>query len=377
MDIWKKAVEYAQQRSEHFWLKCTAAAALVLFAGLIYAGSAYQTREAEEQLASFQIKENWSFYEKIANSAQIEILVVGDNIGGGLGVNSSDQTWYSHVQAKLRTLYNASLDFDLNPTGAPTVLDGLVDYAMSQTKEKYDLVFVCFGYFDQEYTSMSEFSRHYEQLIRTLKEEKKNPEIYVIIEHNMYNDQYAEEIKKLSHYYDVPYVDTRGAESVAKAADSSEIYPDEEGQHLYSNAIIQVIEQQLRKGKTVVYEGKEPLQKLEENPRLETNFKMSTGFRKAGRLYMARNTKERLTLQTEGRPLGVIISRSLESGLLHVYVDGNKVMSIDCYGPERVQNYWFPHKFEDGPHTIVLEVSDQQRVEKGGGGADVLGIIVN
>lgn len=60
--------------------------------------------EQEKQAALKQQEAEDSFYQKLADGFDVNVLIVGDFIGAGTGTETDGQQWYTQLQTYLRTV---------------------------------------------------------------------------------------------------------------------------------------------------------------------------------------------------------------------------------------------------------------------------------
>lgn len=65
-------------------------------------------KEKEKEAALKQKKAEDSFYQKLSDGFDVNVLVVGDSIGAGAGTETDGQQWFKQLQAYLRTVNKAS-----------------------------------------------------------------------------------------------------------------------------------------------------------------------------------------------------------------------------------------------------------------------------
>ena len=60
--------------------------------------------EQEEQAALKQQEAEDSFYQKLVDCFDVNVLIVGDSIGEGAGTQTNGQQWFKQLQTYLRTV---------------------------------------------------------------------------------------------------------------------------------------------------------------------------------------------------------------------------------------------------------------------------------
>ena len=92
----------------------------------------YQEKQ-EKEAALKQKKAEDSFYQKLSDGFDVNVLVVGDSIGAGAGTETDGQQWFKQLQAYLRTVNKASVSVTNVSMGGNTSYAGYVHWMMTST----------------------------------------------------------------------------------------------------------------------------------------------------------------------------------------------------------------------------------------------------
>ena len=199
--------------------------------------------EQEKQTALKQQKAEDSFYQKLADGFDVNILVVGDSIGEGAGTETDGQHWFKQLQSYLRTVNKASVSVANVSMGGNTSYAGYVRTMALNDDVDYDLAIICYGQND----GTNGFSTNYESIIRAIRNKYPDCSIISILESSQ--REYTEKmttIQSICEHYSIPVADTIAAfNNSGKAYDDltvDGIHPNEAGQKIYFETVKAVID---------------------------------------------------------------------------------------------------------------------------------------
>lgn len=183
--------------------------------------------EQEEAEALKQKEAEDSFYQKMADGFDMNVLVVGDSIAeGGQGENG----WCTLLQNNLRKTYNNRGSFTNVSMGGNTFYAGYVRTMALNDDVDYDLAIICYGQND----GTNGFSTNYESIIRAIRNKYPDCSIISILESSQ--REYTEKmttIQSICEHYDIPVADTIAAfNNSGKAYDNltvDGIHPNDAG----------------------------------------------------------------------------------------------------------------------------------------------------
>ncbi|MCM1534564.1 MAG: SGNH/GDSL hydrolase family protein [Clostridium sp.] len=170
----------------------------------------------EQQLAELEKQD--SFYQKLSDGFDVNILVVGDSIGAGTGASDNLSAWFNLLTSYLEETYSVKVLLTNISMGGNTSYAGYVRTMYLEDETEYDLAVVCYGQND----STEDFSLYYESILRAIKNKYKKCEIISILESSQ--REYTKkmlEIQSLCEAYQIPIADT-----IAGFAKSSYVYSD-------------------------------------------------------------------------------------------------------------------------------------------------------
>ena len=183
---------------------------------------------------------NDSFYQKLSDGFDVNILIVGDSIGAGSGASKNEDKWFNILSNKLNDEYKVKVNIKNVSMGGNTSYAGYVRTMMLDENENYDLVIICYGQNDEN----SNFSLYYEFIIQAIKTRFPKSSIISFLESSQRT--YTEKMKtiqSLSEHYDFLIADT--IEPFKKDYDNltkDGTHPNSDGQKVYSNVIFDVIQ---------------------------------------------------------------------------------------------------------------------------------------
>lgn len=86
-------------------------------------------QEEQEKAAALKQKEvEDSFYQKLTDGFEVNVLVVGDSIGEGAGTQTSGRQWFNQLQSYLRTINKNSVHVTNVSMGGECLLCWLCSY---------------------------------------------------------------------------------------------------------------------------------------------------------------------------------------------------------------------------------------------------------
>ena len=192
------------------------------------------------------------FYQKLKSGRDVNILVVGDSIGGGAG-STEGNSWAELLKEWIENTYYCRCVLTNISLGGNTSYAGYVSEMLLDDGTEYDLAIICYG----ENDGTSGFVKEYEAIIRGLNRKYKNCALISILESSQ--KTYTRKIKdiiSLAGHYDYPVADT--IEAFEKSGKSFEDlcvddkHPNDEGYKLYFDTISGIIEK-----KCTAYEAHE------------------------------------------------------------------------------------------------------------------------
>ena len=130
------------------------------------------------ELERERLKEADSFYQKLADGLDVNILVVGDSISRGLGASRKDLRWVNMLAESLRETYGVEVTLTNKSLSGNTSYAGYVSLMALDDEVDYDLVIVCFAQNDDEYN----FSLYYESILRAAKLQYPKASVLCILE---------------------------------------------------------------------------------------------------------------------------------------------------------------------------------------------------
>lgn len=166
-------------------------------------------QERQEQKAALKQKEaEDSFYQKLSDGFDVNVLIVGDSIGAGAGAQSDGTEWFGQLQAYLQTIDKGNISFTNISMGGNASYAGYVRTMALNDGIDYDLAIICYGQND----GIDGFSTNYESIIRAIRSRYPDCSIISILESSQreYTDKMTT-IQSICEHYGIPVADTIAA----------------------------------------------------------------------------------------------------------------------------------------------------------------------
>lgn len=181
-----------------------------------------------------------SFYQKLADGFDVNVLVVGDSIAEG---GQGEKGWCTLLQNNLKKTYNNRVSFTNVSMGGNASYAGYVRTMALNDDVDYDLAIICYGQND----SIDGFSTNYESIIQAIRTKYPNCSIISILESSQ--REYTEKmttIQSICEHYSIPVADTIASFNTSgKAYDDltgDGVHPNEAGQEIYFETVKSVID---------------------------------------------------------------------------------------------------------------------------------------
>lgn len=184
-----------------------------------------------------------SFYQKLVDGFDVNVLIVGDSIGEGSGTQTNGQQWYSQLQAYLKTVNKGKVSVTNVSMGGNASYAGYVRTMALNDDVDYDLAIICYGQND----GTDGFSTNYESIIRAIKSKYPDCSIISILESSQrtYTEKMTT-IQNICEHYSIPVADTIASfNDSGKAYDDltgDGVHPNDAGQEIYFETVKAVID---------------------------------------------------------------------------------------------------------------------------------------
>lgn len=202
-------------------------------------------QEEEEKAAALKQKEaNDSFYQRLADGFDVNILIVGDSIAQGTGASSKGKHWSMKLEKHIEEKYNVNVTTTNISMGGNASYAGYVRTMALNDNIDYNLAIICYGHNDKT----DGFSTEYESIIRAIRGKYQDCSIVSILESSQL--KYTEKMKTIQDicgYYDIPVVDTieafNNSEKAYEDLTVDGVHPNDDGQELYFEVIKKAIDE--------------------------------------------------------------------------------------------------------------------------------------
>ena len=203
---------------------------------------ATDTLSGEDTADNEKNVEGDSFYRKLAAHEDVNILIIGDAIGAGLGSSDEANRWDQLLKTYLERKYKTSVNIQNECFGGTSSYGIYVHLKnLADISTDYDLVIVCCGQNDSD----DGFSEIYEALLRNINLAFPSGSVLCILESTQreMTDKMMT-VKNLAEHYYAGLVDTitAFAKNYDSLSDKNGFYPNDEGQEMYFRSIINVID---------------------------------------------------------------------------------------------------------------------------------------
>lgn len=105
--------------------------------------------EQDKQTALKQQETEDSFYQKLADGFDVNVLIVGDSIGEGTGTETDGQQWFKQLQTYLQNVNKGKVSVTNVSMGGNTSYAGYVRTMALNDDVDYDLAIICYGQNDR------------------------------------------------------------------------------------------------------------------------------------------------------------------------------------------------------------------------------------
>ena len=139
-----------------------------------------------------------SFYQKLSDEFDVNVLVVGDSIAEN---GQGEKGWCTLLQNNLRKTYGNSVSFTNVSMGGNASYAGYVRTMALNDDVNYDLAIICYGQND----STDGFSTNYESIIRAIRSRYPDCSIISVLESSQ--KTYTEKmttIQSICEHYSIP-----------------------------------------------------------------------------------------------------------------------------------------------------------------------------
>lgn len=181
-----------------------------------------------------------SFYQKLVDGFDVNVLVVGDSIAEN---GQGEKGWCTLLQNNLRKTYGNSVSFTNVSMGGNASYAGYVRTMALNDDVDYDLAIICYGQND----GADGFSTNYESIIRAIRSKYPDCSIISILESSQrtYTEKMTT-IQSICEHYSIPVADTIAAfNNSGKAYDDltgDGVHPNDAGQEIYFETVKAVID---------------------------------------------------------------------------------------------------------------------------------------
>ena len=199
----------------------------------------YQEEQERQEALKRQAADD-SFYQKLSDGFDVNVLIVGDSIAEN---GQGDNGWCTLLKSNLREVYNTKVSFTNVSMGGNASYAGYVRTMALDDDVNYDLAIICYGQND----STDGFSTNYESIIRAVRSRYPDCSIISILESSQ--REYTKKmtaIQSICEHYGIPIADTiaafNGSEKGYDNLTNDGVHPNDAGQKVYFETVKVVID---------------------------------------------------------------------------------------------------------------------------------------
>lgn len=200
------------------------------------------------------------FYEKLKNKEDVNVLIIGDSIGEGSG-GEYGKLWFQLLENNVEEEYGVKYRTRNVSFGGNAAYCGYVSSKIFADGTDYDLAVLCYSQNDGDLKTLAVY---YEAMIRALRAKYDNIAIISILESPQRSiNQKMQTVIDICEYYDIPVADTitpfNTAEIGYDALTTDGVHPNNEGQKIYFETVMDVIRAEYGRNTERFYSMPEPM----------------------------------------------------------------------------------------------------------------------
>ncbi|MDQ0184057.1 GDSL-type esterase/lipase family protein [Cytobacillus kochii] len=316
-----------------------------------------------------------NFYEKVGSEKTINYLIIGDSIGRGSGASEPNKRWFQIWENKMKDTYDVDFKRHMVVQSGSTAFEGLNKLNATPHLGSIDLTFIVFGENDRKYMNEKQFAQFYEGLLRQVKKDYPDTEIYTLTESPLDNELFIQKITDISAHYLAKNIDLRPvfSESTYSAFELTTdlVHPNDRGYQLYAEAIFQET-QNLMNQDTQIAVLAAPL-----HDDVNIALQQSSAYTHASHPYKgiywySEDAGETIKFSFSGTFLGMKVKSHPAGGMLDIYIDGQPVRTLSTWWPLEKERYlYISSGLEKGIHQVTLTVSKQKSIFNESGKAEI------
>ena len=223
-------------------------------------------REAEKELAQAEAEskaealrekeQNDSFYQKLKDGFDVNILILGDTVANGYGASSQEKTWAKLLEKSIEDNYGVEVTIDNEAILDSGAYASYARVKMMENKE-YDLAVICTGAADKEET----LPVYYEALLRAIQSKFSKCSVICVQEY-METDNNARNLSIMSlanayNAYSADLFNKMYADPTPYLQDGG--YLNDAGHELYADTVYSVIKSGVNTDAEFMITQKEPI----------------------------------------------------------------------------------------------------------------------
>lgn len=206
---------------------------------------------AEEEARRLEREETDSFYQKLQDGFDVNVLVLGDEIATTKGTSEEKYSWANTIASFWEKKYEIEVNLTNLAIPQSNSYAGYASVATLDDRVEYDLAVICYGKDDSE----ENVAQYYEAMIRMIRNNYRKCSIITLLEAT--GEDYPAQtlkIQEVAEHYNIPVVDMIAAFVSGENGEYADltidgIQPNDQGHQLYAMMILQMVEEFVAEGK--------------------------------------------------------------------------------------------------------------------------------
>ncbi len=242
--------QYAQQEkaTQEHWAEVSEQVAEERKLEAQAAKEAAEKAAAEEAIRRVELEKKDSFYQKLADGFDVNVLVLGDTVATTYGTSKDEYSWVNTIELYLEQRYGVDVNVTNLALADSSVYEGYTNLMMHNDEMQYDLAIICYG----EKDGAKSIDIFYEAIIRAVKAGYPRCSTIAMLEATTAG--YVEKMQRveaIAEHYELPVVDTIEAFTSGEYAEFEEltddgIHPNDMGHQLYAYILAEAIDAEVK-----------------------------------------------------------------------------------------------------------------------------------
>ncbi len=230
------------------------------------AKEAAQKAAEEEAARRVELEKEDSFYQKLKDGFDVDILVVGDTVATANGTTKPEYSWVNTIELYLEQVYRIDVNVTNLASEDSSAYAGYTSLMMLDDGVAYDLAVICYG----EKDSADSIDMFYEPIIRAIRASYPKCSTIAMLEATQAGYvETAQRIQAIAEHYGIPVVDaiegfTSGEYAAFDELTDDGVHPNDTGHQLYAYLLSEIIDAEVKKYSGYDNSEVEPLSEMAE-----------------------------------------------------------------------------------------------------------------